>query len=94
MKAFGRAYDINIVDILITGDFNFNIFSNKNNKMKELIQQYSLNQLIREATHFTELLSSLIGLILVRNTTSIVTSGVADSFIPEQIRFHCPVVVL
>ena len=29
----------------------------------------------------------------MRNTTSIVTSGVADSFIPDQIRFHCPELV-
>ena len=62
--------------------------------MKELIQQYNLNQLIREPTHFTEHSASLIDLILVRNTTSIVTSGVADSSIPDQVRFHCPVLVL
>ena len=93
-ESIDRAYSTNIVDILITGDFNFNMFSNENNKMKELIQQYTLNQLIREPTHFTEHSASLIDLILVRNTTSIVTSGVADSFIPDQIRFHCPVLVL
>ena len=93
-ESIDRAYSTNIVDILITGDFNFNMFSNENNKMKELIQQYNLNQLIREPTHFTEHSASLIDLILVRNTTSIVTSGVADSFIPDQIRFHCPVLVL
>ena len=70
------------------------MFSNENNKMKELIQQYYLNQLIREPTHFTEHSSSLIDLILVRNTTGNITSGVADSFIPDQIRFHCHVLVL
>ena len=64
-----RAYDTNMVDILITEDFNFNMFSNENYKMKELIQQYNLNQLIRETTHFTEHSSSL----MLRNTTNIVT---------------------
>ena len=83
-ESIDRAYSTNIVDILITGDFNFNMLSNENNKMEELIQQYNLNQLIREPTHFTEHSASLIDLVLVRNTTSIVTSGVADSFIPDR----------
>ena len=89
-----RAYNTNIVDILIARGFIFNMFSNENNKIKEFIQQYNISQLIRESTYFTEHLSSLVDLILVRNTTNIVTSGVANSFIPDQIRCHCPVLVL
>ena len=68
--------------------------SNNNNKMKDLIQNYNLKQLIQEDTHFTENSSSLLDLILVRNSSNILTSGVVDSFIPDQIRFHCPILVI
>ena len=33
-----RAYNTNIPDVVILGDFNFNILRDNNNKMKELIQ--------------------------------------------------------
>ena len=62
--------------------------------MTDLIQEYNLTQLINEPTHFTENSSSLIDLILVRNNAHVLTSGVTDTFIPDQIRYHCPTVVL
>ena len=68
--------------------------SNNNNKMKDLIQNYNLKQLIQEDTHFTENSSSLLDLILVRNSSNILTSGVVDSFFRDQIRFHCPILVI
>ena len=89
-----RAYNTNIVDIIITGDFNYNMISNDNNKLKELPLEYNLNQLITDPTLFTEHTSFLIDLILVRNNDNILFSGVTDPFIPNQIRYHCPVVVL
>ena len=60
----------------------------------ELIKQYNLKQLINEPTHFTENSASLIDLILVRNTSNILTSGVIDCFLPNQTRYHCPVLAL
>ena len=68
--------------------------SNNNNKMKDLIQNYNLKQLIQEDTYFTENSSSLLDLILVLNSSNILTSGVVDYFIPDQIRFHCPILVI
>ena len=62
--------------------------------MTELIQTYDLKQLIQEQTHCTEHSSSLIDLILARNISNVLTSGVTDSFLPEQIRYHCPTVLL
>ena len=44
--------------------------------MMELIRQYNLKQLINELTHFTESTASLIDLIVVRNKSNILTSGV------------------
>ena len=62
--------------------------------MTELMQTYDLKQLIQEQTHYTEHSSSLIDLILARNISNVLTSGVTDSFLPEQIRYHCPTVLL
>ena len=70
------------------------MLSDNYNKMKELIKTYNMKQLIAEPTYFTENSSSLIDLIIIRNNNNILTSGVADTFIPDQIRHHCPTVVL
>ena len=53
-----------------------------------------MKQLISDPTHFTENSSSLIDLILVRNSPNILTCGVADSFIPGLTRYNCPIIVL
>ena len=58
------------------------------------MSEYNLSQLISGDTHFTEHSSSLLDLILVRNNESILMSGVVDPFIPEQVKYHCPVIVL
>ena len=93
-ESIDRAYNTNIVDIIILGDFNFNMSVNNKNKMTELLQEFNLKQLITEPTHFTENSSSLIDLILVRNNSNILSSGVIDPFIPDQTRYHCPIIVL
>ena len=93
-ESIDRAYNTNIIGIFILGDFSYNLQNNNVNKMTELIQEYSLTQLITEDTHYTENSSSLIDLILARNKTHVLTSGVIDTFIPNQIRYHCPTIVL
>ena len=92
-ESVDRAHNTNIPDIIITGDFNINMNSN-NNKIMELIKQYNLKQLINEPTNFTENSASLIDLILVRNKSNILTSGVIDCFLPNQTRYPCPVLAL
>ena len=82
-ESIDRAYDTNITDIYILGDFNFDFSGHKRNKITEIIQAYNLRQLIKEKTHFTEQSSSLIDLVLVRNTAHVLTSGVLDPFIPD-----------
>ena len=54
----------------------------------------ALKQLITEPTHSTEILFSLIDLILLRNYSNILSSGVTDPFVPDQNRNHCPIIVL
>ena len=91
-ESIDRAYNTNIIDIFILGDFNYNLATTNANKMTDLIQEYNLTQLINEPTHFDS--SSLIYLILVRNNAHVLTSGVTDTFFPDQIRYHCPTAVL
>ena len=69
-------------------------FSNNNNKVKDLLQQFNLIQLITDVTHFTEASASLIDLMIVRNMNNILARGVADPFVPDLIRYHCPVFIL
>ena len=92
-ESFDRAFNTNVAGILITGDFNYNMLSNDNNKLKDLMYQYNLKQIITEPTHFTESSSSFIDLFLIRNDTNILHSEVIDPFIPEQVRYHCPILL-
>ena len=92
-ESVDRAYNANIVDIIIAGDFNLNMALNSDNKITELVNEFHLSQLITESTHFTEHSASTIDLVLVRNTTNILQSHVLDPFIPDQVRYHCPIVV-
>ena len=56
------------------------MFSSKN-KITNFLQQFNLQQLITDATHFTETSASLIDLMIVRNTNNVLTC-------------HCPVFIL
>ena len=91
-ESFERACNTNIKDIVILGDFNYNMYNLTNNKMLDLIQQYNFTQIIQDSTHFTEHSESLIDLILVSNLNNIVTSDTSDLFIDNQVRFHCPII--
>ena len=93
-ESFDRACNTTINDIIITGDFNFNMLSNDGNKVNELMNQYNLKQIIRNPMHYTESSSSLIDLFLFRNPANVLYSGVIDPFTPDQIRYHCPILVL
>ena len=95
-ESMDRAYNTNIhvVDMFALWDFNYDMSQNSSNKMTELIQTYDLKQLIQKPTYYTENSSSVIDLILVWNTSNVLISCVTDCFLPEQIRYHCPVVVL
>ncbi|MCG7864732.1 MAG: endonuclease/exonuclease/phosphatase family protein [Candidatus Thiodiazotropha taylori] len=72
-ESIDRAYNTSILDVIILGDFNFNMSLNNKNKMTELLQDFDLKQLITEPTHFTENSSSLIDLIFVRNYSLVVS---------------------
>ena len=93
-ESIDMAYCTDIRDIIVLGDFNMHMLNVNNNKIKDLMQEYSMKQLITEPTNFTEHLSTLIDLIHARNTSNILRSGIIDTFIPNQMRYHFPTVIM
>ena len=90
--SFHLAVDTGMKDIIITGDFNFNMLSEQSSrKIKDLCRQFSLSQIISQPIHFTENSSSLIDLLLVNDNNHVITSGVGDPFLQQDLRYHCPV---
>ena len=86
------ATDTGIQNILITGDFNFNMLNARPaSKINDLCQQYSLKQTIDEPTHFFDDTPSLLDLILTSNSDHLLYTGVGDPFLTQQVRFHCPI---
>ena len=86
------AIDTGMPDIVITGDFNYNMLSEPTRgKVVSICQQFSLSQHITEPTHYTENSASLLDIIMVSNSNSLHLTGVGDPFLSQDIRFHCPV---
>lgn len=86
------AVDTNISDIIVTGDFNYDALNiNSNRKITSINQQFNMEQLITEPTHFTESSQSLIDLIFVSNQNNLIESGVGDHFLDQEHRVHLPV---
>ena len=94
-ESVDRAKSTAVQDIIILGDLNNDLLVNNRSKnLNDLINTYNLKQLINEPTHFTESSSSLIDVVLVNKINNILASEVCDPFIPNLIRFHCPVAIL
>ena len=94
-NSISLAVETNIKDIIIMGDLNYNMLdAQRGHKINSLCQQLSLSQLITEPTHFTEHSSSLIDLVIASAENNILSCGVMDSFLDQDIRFHCPVFAL
>ena len=86
------ASDSGIHDIVITGDFNFNMFNSQSSlKINSICEQLSFSQMIQEPTHFTEHSSSLIDIIIVSNKRHVINCGVSDPFLHQDTRYHCPI---
>ena len=89
-SSINLAFDNNIPNIIITGDFIYN-YSNisSHRKAASLFDPYGLLQLIDEPTHFTETSDSIKDLLL--NISSVILSGVGDAFLDQNIRYYCPI---
>ena len=60
-------------------------------KIRDLCEQFSLEQVINEPTHYTEHSSSLLDVILTSNKDHLILSGVGDPFLTQDVRYHCSV---
>ncbi len=86
------AIDTGLRDIVIVGDFNYNVLNPQTNrKVSSICSQFALSQCISSATHFTEHSESIIDLLFVSNKDSVVISGTGDPFLPQETRYHCPI---
>lgn len=91
-ESIDRAKNTSINNIIVTGDFNLNQLNNTDRvKIDDISMQFGLHQLINDCTHFTEHSSSIIDLMFVDKKDSVLYSGVSDPFIPNLIRYHCPI---
>ena len=94
-ESIDRAKTTNISGIIILGDLNNDMLvPSRCKKLRDVMLDYGLSQLINEPTHYTEISSTLIDVILTTNVNSILLSEVCDPFIPDRIRYHCPVAVI
>ena len=83
-----------INDHVILGDFNCDLMKSASvNKINSIALSYNLHQLIDETTHYTENSSSLTDLIFVSKPENVLYSDVISPFIPDLVRFHCPVML-
>ena len=86
------AINTNITDVIITGDFNFNIMNESQFRIVQaLCNQFNLFQCIDEPTHFNENSMSTIDLLFVTNKKSIITTGVGEPCLDLTMRYHCRV---
>ena len=90
--SIGLAFDTNISNIFITGDFNLDVLKNSSSrKVRDICQHFSLEQHITEPTHHTENSFSTTDLVFTSNKKNILLRGVGDPFLEQNIRYHCPV---
>ena len=88
----GMAFVTNIQDILMTGDFNLDMFKqNSSRKVSNICQYFGLENLKSEPTHFTENSSSLVDSFLTSNKNNVLLSGIGEPILGQNIRVHCPI---
>ena len=82
------AVDTGIPELIITGDFSLCLFNQQAfRKIHSICTQFSLYQCI----DYTEQSSSVIDLLFVSNKNHLIHSGVADAFLNQDLRYHCPI---
>ena len=78
------ACDLNFDNVIITGDLNLNMnIPASKAKIDSMCLYNSLNQCIKEPTHFTKTSSSIIDIVLVKNFEQVLLSGVGEPFLDQ-----------
>ena len=90
--SIGLAMDSNISNIIITGDFNINQLNHTSNRKINSLCINSMCFNLLKSQHIIRKNSfSLIDLFFVTNTESVLTSGVGEPCLNNNIRYHCPI---
>lgn len=63
-------------------------------KIDNLAPSYIFRQLVEELLNFTENVSSLIDLVFINKPENVIYRDVISPFIPDLVRYHCPVVLV
>ncbi|XP_053398327.1 uncharacterized protein LOC128556710 [Mercenaria mercenaria] len=91
-NSIGLAFDTNISDIVVAGDFNLDMLKPLTSaKVLNITSQYNMSETIQEPTHFTETSNSLIDLFLVSSSCKVALTGVGEPFLDQNTRYHCPI---
>ena len=86
------AVDTGIQDIIVTGDYNYNMLNSQtSSKIKSICEQFSFTQTINAPSHFTEHTSSFIDIILTNNENHLLFTEVGYPFLKQEVRYHCPI---
>ena len=88
------AFDTGIQKIYIMGDFNECQLSDRNTKIKSIVSNFAIHQLIKEPTSITKHSAILIDLIMTNDMRNVAYSSVLVPFLDVNIRYHCPVMCL
>ena len=91
-NSIGLAFDTNVPNITITGDFNLDVSKHASyRKINDLCQHFNLEKIITEPTHHTGNSDSVIDLFLMANKNRVLLNGVGEPYLDQNIRYHCPV---
>ena len=83
--SIGLAFDTNVPNITITGDFNLDVLKHASyRKINDLCQHFNLEQIITDPTHHTENSYSIIDLFLVSNKNRVLLSGFGEPFLDQN----------
>ena len=90
--SIGLAFNTNIANIIITGDFNFDVSKPALcRKINDLCQQFNRDQIITEPTHHTENSDSFSDLFLVSNKNRALLSSVGEPFLDQNKLYQSPI---
>ena len=94
-NSIGKAIDTGIENILVTGDFNYDMLSPiPSRKVMQICRQYNMSQIISDPTHYTESSQSLLDIMLLSNPENVILNGVGEPFLDQNTRYHCPIFCL
>lgn len=86
-----NAINTGIEKIVVLGDFNNNLLSPGTSKLKNIISQNGLYQVVSDHTFFCETNPSLLDPLIVNNKDFLMYHEVGENILEATVRYHCPI---